>query len=125
MKQFLSILMIGFAPLLTLSPNAMADDEVVPNRLEILEGMPVSDGIYLNCIVDNDFEFPMSVRRVEYNFACGHPANVFHVRYRCGETPQNCTIAVDDYQQFAGPSMYNCYLIQPHCLVRYELISEE
>lgn len=89
-----------------------------------LEGKALVDGYYLNCLIDNLSEETISIKRVEYNYACGHPANLFHYRYRCEETNQDCDIPPEDYSIFYGPVLMNCYLIQPECLVRYKIVEK-
>lgn len=95
--------------------------EVTPSKLETLRGVPLVKGFLLTCVVDNEGETPISVSRVEFYYSCRFPQNRFHYRYRCEEAGIDCVIKADDYAEFDGPLLSNCYLVEPVCLIRYKV----
>lgn len=108
-----------------ISATASATPQSDLAKLETLEGRPLIRNGYLTCMIDNDYDSDIEVRRVEYDFICRHmPSRPVHVRYRCEESPHDCEIASGDFEQFSGPWLGQCYVIDAVCWVRHAFLDQ-
>lgn len=89
-----------------------------------IEGQPVINAGYLNCLVENDYNFDVKVKSISYEFAC---QEVFYPYRTIGYVQKvscgfNCKVEASDSQLFTGPSGFNCNIVAAECKVRAERI---
>ncbi len=76
----------------------------------------VQVGPFLNCQVRNPFPYTVNVQAVQYQFSCMDPFSGFTAHYNPAVTcVGNCVLVPGFFNQFSGPSTFNCNLVAASC----------